>query len=503
MVVTLLCLLVGFVAVFLLRKYDADLVDAPAGCRVVSGPIPFIRAGLRFVRRPKSWLEEMRQEHGDNFVVSMFGFKMFFTFSPTGLRDLYRAAEQEASFQEATRTLLQFKLPEELLAERSIKGMFASIFRRSLMEKYASVTLKSVNEHLDKLPNDGEFELFREVKEVYYRIGFRCWCGEDAITTPNIMNQLISNFEELDPEKGFVSPMKLIQTIVTQKSKERRAFKEIAKILKVLWIAREWQKDAPRYQEENDTLSCLHQAYAHLPQEEKYREVATDVFILQMASNANLYAGLTWTIINLLQHPSYLEKVIREFESVCSPGLFDEKDTSGVSVLNVIDKLELLEQCINESLRIAQQSITLRKVLASEGVMVDGFKVPKDYYVVTLLSVLNTNDTVVKPIVNDKGETVLPTDFYPERYARGRNDDVKLPYLLKPGMDYSISTFGHGRHACPGNSFAMLVIKIVVIRFLTKLHLKPKFSNAFVPETQIGGVGRANQPCFVYYKKNN
>eukprot|EP01102_Stenamoeba_stenopodia_P007771 TRINITY_DN2188_c0_g1_i2.p1 TRINITY_DN2188_c0_g1~~TRINITY_DN2188_c0_g1_i2.p1 ORF type:complete len:503 (+),score=85.20 TRINITY_DN2188_c0_g1_i2:62-1570(+) len=496
--VTLVCGLVGIVLFLLLRKYDADLTDSPAGCHVLSGPIPFLRAGLKFVRRPKSWLDEMQQKHGDNFVVSMFGFKMFFTFSPTGLKDLYRAAEQDASFQEATRTLLQFKLPEELLAERSIKGMFASIFRRSLMEKYASVTLKSVNEHLDKLPDEGEFELFREVKEVYYRIGFRCWCGEDAVTTKNVMNQLIASFEELDPEKGFVSPIRLLQTILTQKSKERRAFREIARVLKTLWLSRE--KDV-RYQEENDTLSCLHQAYAHLPQEEKYREVATDVFILQMASNANLYAGLTWTIINLLQHPSYLHKVIREYESVSSPGLFDAKETSGVSVLNAIDQLEFLEQCINESLRIAQQSITLRKVLSPEGVLVDGFRVPKDYYVVTLLSVLNTSDTIVKPVVNEKNETVLPTDFYPERYARGSGEDSKLPYLLKPGMEYSISTFGHGRHACPGNSFAMLVIKIVVIRFITKLQLKPKFSNVFVPETQIGGVGRANQPCHVYYKK--
>jgi len=87
-------------------------------------------------------------------------------------------------------------------------------------------------------------------------------------------------------------------------------------------------------------------------------------------------------------------------------------------------------------------------VLAPEGVMVDGYKVPKDYYVVTLLSVLNTNDTIIKPIVSEKGETVLPTDFYPERYARG-NEDAKLPYLLRPGMDFSVSTFGHGRHACP------------------------------------------------------
>jgi len=105
LLVTLVCVLFGSLVLFLVKKYDPDLTDAKSlGCSVVSGPVPFVRAGLRFVRRPKSWLEEMRKEHGDNFVVSMFGFKMFFTFSPNGLRDLYRAAEQEASFQEVRET---------------------------------------------------------------------------------------------------------------------------------------------------------------------------------------------------------------------------------------------------------------------------------------------------------------------------------------------------------------------------------------------------------------
>jgi hypothetical protein len=268
-----------------LRVTLSSTSSSSTSCPVISGSIPFVGAGLRFIRRPKSWLEEMRKEHGDNFVVFMFGFKMFFTFSKQGLEDLYKASENEASFQEATRTLLQLKLPEELLAVRSIKGMFSSLFHRKLMERYASIASRSVEEHLNLLSDDeGEFELFQEIKQVYYRIGFRCWCGEDIVSSASsssssssLMSKLISNFEDLDPEKGFVNPAKLFRTVITKKASERQAFNNIVQLLKDLWIEKRLKKKEGEEaeEEEEDTLVCLHKTYAaQFPddEEQRYRE---------------------------------------------------------------------------------------------------------------------------------------------------------------------------------------------------------------------------------------
>ena len=39
-------------------------------------------------------------------------------------------------------------------------------------------------------------------------------------------------------------------------------------------------------------------------------KVGVDVFILHIASLANLYAAASWTLVNLLNHPSYLEMVM-------------------------------------------------------------------------------------------------------------------------------------------------------------------------------------------------
>lgn len=42
-------------------------------------------------------------------------YRLFFVFGSDGLRSLYRAREADASFTEATRTLLSLKLPSEAL----------------------------------------------------------------------------------------------------------------------------------------------------------------------------------------------------------------------------------------------------------------------------------------------------------------------------------------------------------------------------------------------------
>jgi hypothetical protein len=126
------------------------------------------------------------------------------------------------------------------------------------------------------------------------------------------------------------------------------------------------------------------------------------------------------------------------------------------------------------------------------------------FYVTTLLSVLNTNNSFLLPIQESSPEG---ESFHPERYSRillstpstppslatsfstSPTPASRFPLLVPQDSKVLVSTFGHGRHACPGASFALLITKIVVIQFFLRLKMFPKFGKVFVPETQIGGVG--------------
>jgi cytochrome P450 len=84
--------------------------------------------------------------------------------------------------------------------------------------------------------------------------------------------------------------------------------------------------------------------------------------------------------------------------------------------------------------------------------------------------------------------------FDPDHYAGRRlADSVALP------ARELVSTFGHGRHACPAQRFSISAIRIAVCRLLERYDLEPLFREAKPRARQIGGVARAARPCLVSY----
>jgi len=93
---------------------------APAPPRI-AGRLPYVGAGPAFLANPTGFLRRTRARVGDSFLVEAFGFRLFFLFSPEGLRSLYQLPEKEASFTEATRRLIGFKLPADLLGGDALR----------------------------------------------------------------------------------------------------------------------------------------------------------------------------------------------------------------------------------------------------------------------------------------------------------------------------------------------------------------------------------------------
>jgi cytochrome P450 len=147
-----------------------------------------------------------------------------------------------------------------------------------------------------------------------------------------------------------------------------------------------------------------------------------------------------------------------------------------------------LDALSEEAIRVAQRSITLRKVMRPIEVD-DGrtrYRLEPGAYLATMLSVTNT--------------TAAPdlSRFDPAHYAKGA---LTVPVARKE----EVSTFGHGAHTCPGKRFALAAIRIAVRTHLARLEMTPAFSTApgaILPKPeQIGAVARASTPCVVRYRK--
>ena len=461
-----------FLCIMWLVARDSRDICLPSGPTppVIRGWIPFVGCGLKFVKNPRAYLEVCRKTYGDTFILYLFGIKLFCLFSQEGLSYLYQVRESDASFTEATKGLLGLKIPKELTSDSTV-SMFHRGLKKQLLEGYLEHMNDATVETLRCLHKKGRFEVFSFMKQLIHKIGFLCWVGREA-AQPENLEKFVVNFEKLDPEQGFKDLGALLWTILTNKWVEKKALDNIERVLQNIWDQRQMKGEwIP------DNLSGLYDAHSDLPERKRHRRVAAEVVLFHMASQANMYAALSWTLINLL--------LCRD---VCMKRVLDEisnaRDCHGDQLtynLAALDNLTFIEDVVQESLRLAQQSITLRKVM--KPCQFGDYAIPPGYYLATLLSITNQQTPIDQP----------PADqFWPFRNLSKTN--------------YNISTFGHGYHACPGQHFAMIVTKVFVVYLLTGQHsliLEPEFSDVKIPPTSVGAVARSQHPCIVRYCKTH
>jgi cytochrome P450 len=418
----------------------------------VPGALPWLGAGFALLRDPTAFLARQRERLGDAFVLDAFGHRLFFVFSPEGVARLYELPENEASFGLATYTLVfKNKVPLELLAGR--RNRPHDLFGAGEVETYLDALEDAVAFQLDELGAEGRFEVFALARRFGHRLGLACWAGAEAVAPENL-DRLIPRLDRLDSSDSFVRPASTFLTLATGKRRERAAMRGIEAVFAEILRERE-ERGRP-----GDFLDRVYQSFADL--EPGAREIATarDVMLIHMGAQSNLYAALGWTLVNLLLRPELLAKV------------------RGGDAL-------LLERCANESIRIAQRSLTLRQVLRSIEVPSGSqrFVLQPGVLLATMLSVTNT--------------TAAPGL---ERFDPAHYDGRRLAATAAPPARELVSTFGHGRHSCPAQRFSITAIRIAVQRLLERYDLTPEFASAAPQRRQIGGVARAQRPCPVAYK---
>ena len=412
--------------------------------------MPWLKGGLGLLHNPTEFFVRQRARHGDTFVVDAFGHRLFCVFAPEGVRSLYAQAEEQASFGMATYTLIKSKVPIELLLGR--RNHPKSLFGGAKVEIYLDNLDLAVSQEIERLGPSGTFEIFAEMRRLGHRLGLASWSGPEA-ASPEYIERLIPLFDRLDSSESFVRPDRNFVTWATRKRPERRAMEGIEAILAEIIASRSAL-------EVDDFLGQIFESYGDLAPAEQLTGTARDVIVIHMGSQSNLFAALAWTFLNLVQRPDLLERV---------------RDGDGA----------LLEACANESIRMAQRSITMRQVL--EPIEVDAgddrYRLSPGTLLTTMLSV---NNTTAAPGLDE---------FDPAHY-QGRKLNPDVPLATKE----LVSTFGHGVHSCPAARFSISAIRTSIKLLLDHYDFTPLFASASPRTRQIGGVARAAKPCRVRYR---
>jgi cytochrome P450 len=210
----------------------------------------------------------------------------------------------------------------------------------------------------------------------------------------------------------------------------------------------------------SDFLDRIWDSFADLDDAARATATARDVVMIHMGAQSNLYAAMGWTLINVLAHP--------ELRAAICGG------DAGA-----------LESAASESIRLAQRSITLRAVL--EPIAFDDgraiYRLAPGTFVTTMLPVTNLS-------------AAPQWDGFDASRYRGR----RLVAPDAPAVRELVSTFGHGRHACPAQRFSISAIRTALTRLLERYDLEPEYERARPLARQLGAVARPAAPCVVRYR---
>ena len=438
---------------------------------VVHDELAHIGAGLRFSQSPTDFLAAMREIYGDTFLVDVFGYKLFCVFSPEGLRNLYAAAEDQASFGMATFDMLGFKTPLDIFKDADI-DLFYDLLQPEKVASYVGEFVEVIEQVTATWPDAGQMQVFDEIRTLEQRVGLKIWIGAEA-TQDGIWQQFKSHLDVLSQENAFVSPAQTLETLISGKAKEKQAVADIMILLGEIIAGREAAQSWP-----DDTLTLLYQRFNTGDPQVTLRKVTHNIINANQGFLSNLYAALAWSLLNLKQHPGTQQRI--EDEIAATRARFGERFYASQQAL---DTMRCCEQLLMESVRLAQRSITLRKVMRPIefdcGSAV--YTIQPGVYIATMLSVLNTQTPELER---------FDIDHY-----QGRRIDAAL---IAHGKE-TVSTFGHGSHACPAQKFSHNMCKVLLSLLLENFVFSAPATGVELSASQMGGVARAAQDVMLSY----
>lgn len=440
---------------------------------IVHDELMHIGAGLRFSQNPTRFLAQLRQEYGDTFLVDVFGYKLFCVFSPHGLKSLYAAAEDEASFGMATFDMLGFKTPLEIFMDADI-DLFYELLLPGKVAAYLDDFTCGIEQVLATWPDGGALNVFDALRTLEQRVGFRVWIGDEA-ARDGAWQEFKTHFDVLSQENAFVSPQQTLETLTSGKAREKQAVAAITTLVGDILMQRQGANHWPA-----DNFTFLYHRFRSDDPQVTLRKLTHNLINANQGFLSNLYAALAWTLINLAQYPAAKQRLEAELVSVRSAYGDNYRRSQ-----QALDSMRFCEQLLMESVRLAQRSITLRKVMkevqfdCGEAV----YTIQPGVYITTMLSVINT-------------QTPELARFDPDHY-QGRKID---PTLIAHGKE-TVSTFGHGVHACPAQKFSHNMCKVLLSLLLEQFEFGTVTGPVEPSAAQMGGVARADCDVFLGFTR--
>ncbi|KAM7251630.1 hypothetical protein ACFE04_023513 [Oxalis oulophora] len=327
----------------------------------------------------------------------------------------------------------------ELLGPKHVKSFgqiredLVSDFIKSISDSYQAEGSSTIN--LSKM-------IFSLTYQVTSRVAFGMEC-EDLESFISIVEQVLAVMAGFNIADFFPS-VKLLHSISGISSKLKRLHQGLDKVLQNIidkHMARRAMHRAGEDHEREDIVDVLLNLREHgnleLPLTiDNMKSVIMDLFIAGSDTSSTI---VEWAVSELLKNPKVMKKAQEEVRHV-----FKSQENLSESG---IDQLEYLKLVIKEILRLHPPVFLIPRE-GKERCEINGYEIPA-------MSKIIVN---VWAIGRDPRKWTKPESFWPERFM-----DSLVDFK---GVHFEFIPFGAGRRICPGMSFGLAHVELLLAQLL-------------------------------------
>jgi sterol 14-demethylase len=435
----------------------------------LDGGLPFLGHALEFNRNPVRFLLRGRRRLGDVFSFLLAGNRVAVLMGPRAQEAFFRAPDDHLSARDAYRFTVPIfgeDIAYDATAERMSEqlDLITPALSERRLRTYVDYINHEVEGYLALWPDEGTMDVVRLGNELTVFIASRCLVGREF--RQNLFTEFAHLYHDLEAGLnliGFFWPNLPLPAFRRRDRARARLVTIISKIIAERRAAGRVEEDFLQ------TLMEAHYADGSRLSDDNITGLLLTLIFAGQHTSAVLAA---WAGVELLRHPDYLGRVLQEQNEIVG--------AAGAPSFDALREMVVLERGIRETERLHPPLILLMRRVLREFTC-GHHRVPEGWL------------AMVSPAAGHRLPDVFsePNRFDPDRFAPGREEERR--------QRFSLITFGGGRHACIGQTFAYLQIKTMWSTILRRFDLE-LLHPGVGPDYTTFVVG-PRQPCLIRYRR--
>ncbi|KAF0924631.1 hypothetical protein E2562_010234 [Oryza meyeriana var. granulata] len=406
---------------------------------------------------PVAFIRNHYEKMGSVFTVNLLQQKVTFLVGAQASRHFYRGLDSEISQNE----VYQFTIPtfgpgvafdvDYAIRHEQIQ-FFADLIKLAKLRTYVEAMVAEVEGHFARWGQSGTVNMKQELEHLITLIVSRCLLGKEV--RDKMFDEVSTLLRDINDGMRLVTMLFPNLPIPAHRRRDRARARLDEKFSDIVRSRRN-SSNGGGGARHDDMVQCLIDARYKEGHAMTEAEVAGLLVMALFTGQHTTSSASTWTGACLQTNTKHLRAAVEEQARLlrCHGDRIDH---------DALAAMDTLHRCVKETLRLhpagplllryARRSFVVR-AREPGGIGVESeYEVPKGHMVASPMLLHNALPHVYHN----------PSEFDPDRFSAGREEGGGLAY----------TSFGGGRHACVGEAFAYMQIKVIWSYLLRNFELQ-------------------------------